>query len=240
MPAVPAAPNVWNCSACTLENKPTATACRICDKLRTAAAGTDREKTTLQHQVAELQTAAADSDREKTTLQHQVAELQTAKTHLEKKMETQQQTADARLAAAETKLQEAKAEVTQAKLLKGELARALPIAGGGGGDAGADVVALTARNEVLLAAYETAKRQLRQSQRERSRLARRLDRHWSARADDIQLLEEIGRGSFGVVHRGLWCGTEVAVKKIASGASAAERQAAVRGSPALLLHPPSS
>ena len=61
-----------------------------------------------------------------------------------------------------------------------------------------------------------------------ARAERRLEGQWEVRADDVHVLEELGRGRFGTVHRARWNGSDVAVKVVAPGASAAERAAAAK------------
>ena len=51
---------------------------------------------------------------------------------------------------------------------------------------------------------------------------------WELNAEDIHVFEEIGRGSFGVVHKAQLHGMEVAVKKLAAAAPPALQQIAAR------------
>ena len=54
------------------------------------------------------------------------------------------------------------------------------------------------------------------------------DSLWELNAEDIHVFEEIGRGSFGVVHKAQLHGMEVAVKKLAAAAPPALQQIAAR------------
>jgi serine/threonine protein kinase len=83
-------------------------------------------------------------------------------------------------------------------------------------------------NELYSRRVEDLTRRLEEANERAARSERKLERQWAVDKDDVELFEEIGRGSFGTVYRARWQGSDVAVKKITETASEAEKKEAAK------------